>query len=203
MSCNPSIGGLAKGHMVKEIDALGGIMGLIADKTTIQFKRLNTRKGPAVRGTRVQCDKNLYCQEMANFLQSRKNMEILENEVASLMIDGNRVYGVILKDGVRIKSRTVVIATGTFMNAIMHIGTKKIQGGRVGEKASLGLSDQLTDRGFEVLRLKRALHQDFWKKVLIGQKPGPSMETGYTDPLVLKSKNADFTPDSLLSDKHH
>ena len=154
MSCNPSIGGLAKGHMVKEIDALGGVMGLVADKTTIQFKRLNTRKGPAVRGTRVQCDKNLYCREMVSFLQSQKNIKILENEVSSLIIDGDRVCGVILKDGVRIKSQTVVIATGTFMNAIMHIGDKKTQGGRVGEKASFGLSDQLIDRGFEVLRLK-------------------------------------------------
>ncbi len=154
LSCNPSIGGLAKGHMVKEIDALGGIMGFVADKTTIQFKRLNTRKGPAVRGTRVQCDKNLYCQEMVHFLRSRENMEILENEVSSLLIDKNRVKGVILKDGVEIKSQTVIITTGTFMNAIMHIGTKKIQGGRVGEKASMGLSDQLIDKGFEVLRLK-------------------------------------------------
>ncbi len=154
MSCNPSIGGLAKGHMVKEIDALGGIMGLVADKTTIQFKRLNKSKGPAVRGTRVQCDKNIYCQEMGCFLKLQENIKILENEVTSLLIDKNRVEGVVLKDGANIKSQTVIVTTGTFMNAIMHIGCRKIQGGRVGEKATLGLSDQLTDRGFEILRLK-------------------------------------------------
>ena len=154
MSCNPSIGGLAKGHMVKEIDALGGAMGLIADRTTIQFKKLNTRKGPAVRGTRVQCDKNLYCREMVNFLRSLENMEILQGEVTSLLIDGDRVLGVSLRDGTKIKSQTVVITTGTFMNAVMHVGSKKIMGGRVGEKASIGLSDQLLEKKFEVLRLK-------------------------------------------------
>ena len=154
MSCNPSIGGLAKGHMVKEIDALGGIMGLIADKTTIQFKRLNNSKGPAVRGTRVQCDKNFYCREMVHFLKFQENIKILENEVTSLLIDGNRVEGVVLKDGVNIKGQTVIITTGTFMNAIMHIGDRKTQGGRVGEKTISRLSNQLTDRGFEVLRLK-------------------------------------------------
>ena len=154
LSCNPSIGGLAKGHIVKEIDALGGVMGFIADKTTIQFKRLNTRKGPAVRGTRVQCDKNLYCQEMVNFLCSMENLKILEGEVTSLLINKDRVEGVTLKDGAEVKSHTVIITTGTFMKAVIHIGSKKILGGRAGEEATFGLSDQLVEKDFEVLRLK-------------------------------------------------
>lgn len=154
MSCNPSIGGLGKGHIVKEIDALGGAMGMVADRVTIQFKKLNTKKGPAVRGTRVQCDKNLYCQEMVSFLGSLQGLDLLEQDVQSLMIDNDAVHGVVLGDGSRVESQTVIITTGTFMNGVMHIGEKSFQGGRVGEKATIGLSDQLLDRGFEVLRLK-------------------------------------------------
>jgi tRNA uridine 5-carboxymethylaminomethyl modification enzyme len=154
MSCNPSIGGLGKGHIVKEIDALGGVMGMIADRVTIQFKKLNTRKGPAVRGTRVQCDKTLYCQEVTTLLKSAENIDLLETDVQSLIIEGDQVMGVQTKDGSQIKSQTVIITTGTFMNGVMHIGQTKIQGGRVGERATIGLSDQLLDRGFDVLRLK-------------------------------------------------
>lgn len=154
MSCNPSIGGLGKGHMVKEIDILGGPMGFVADKVTIQYKRLNSRKGPAVRGTRVQCDKDLYCQEMVNLIQNYPNLDCLESEVRSLVLEKDQAKGVVLSDGTKIESKTVIITTGTFMNAVMHIGDKKIQGGRVGEKATIGISDQLAERGFEVLRLK-------------------------------------------------
>lgn len=154
MSCNPSIGGLGKGHIVKEIDILGGPMGFVADKVTIQYKRLNSRKGPAVRGTRVQCDKDLYCSEMVSLLTNHPNLKVLESEVRSLIIDKEQVFGVTLNDGSQIQSKTVVITTGTFMNGVMHIGSKKIQGGRVGENATIGISDQLSERGFEVLRLK-------------------------------------------------
>ncbi|MEM7646191.1 MAG: tRNA uridine-5-carboxymethylaminomethyl(34) synthesis enzyme MnmG, partial [Pseudomonadota bacterium] len=154
MSCNPSIGGLGKGHIVKDIDALGGLMGMVADKVTIQFKRLNTKKGPAVRGTRVQCDKDLYCHEMVTRLQKLQNVDLLEADVSSLIIEKDVVKGIVLKDGSQIKSQTVIITTGTFMNGVMHIGLKRISGGRIGEKATVGLSDQLLERGFEVLRLK-------------------------------------------------
>ncbi len=154
MSCNPSIGGLGKGHIVKEIDALGGAMGMVADRVTIQFKKLNTKKGPAVRGTRVQCDKNLYCQEMVQFLRSLEGLDLLEQDVQSLIISKETVQGVVLGDGSKVESQTVIITTGTFMNGVMHIGEKSFRGGRVGEKATIGLSDQLLDRGFEVLRLK-------------------------------------------------
>jgi len=154
MSCNPSIGGLAKGHMVKEIDALGGRMGIEADKATVQFKRLNGKKGPAVRGTRVQCDKDIYCTNISSFIQSVENLEVIESEVSSLALSGSKVEGVFLNDGSRIESGAVVLATGTFMNGVLHIGHKKVSGGRVNEDATHGISDQLDNFGFKVFRLK-------------------------------------------------
>ena len=154
MSCNPSIGGLAKGHMVREVDVLGGEMGKAADETCIQFKRLNSKKGPAVRGSRAQCDKDLYVQYMVKKLQSSENLEILGTEIKALRLDGSKCVGVVTEDGVEISSSAVVITTGTFMNAVMHIGLKKIEGGRVGDKATIGISDQLRSFGFKVSRLK-------------------------------------------------
>lgn len=154
MSCNPSIGGLGKGHMVREIDVLGGAMGVAADATCIQFKRLNSRKGPAVRGSRAQCDKFLYGQHMIDLLKSTPNLELVESEAKTLILEGRRCTGVVLESGESLKSSAVVITTGTFMNAVMHIGLKQISGGRVGEKATKGISDQLREHGFAVQRLK-------------------------------------------------
>jgi tRNA uridine 5-carboxymethylaminomethyl modification enzyme len=154
MSCNPSIGGLAKGHMVREIDALGGEMGLAADATCLQFKRLNASKGPAVRGSRAQCDKSLYAEYMDARLRVQEHLELREGEVRSLLLKGSECEGVKLTDGSEIKSRMVVITTGTFLNGVMHIGLKSFSGGRVGEKATTGISDQLAAFGFKVQRLK-------------------------------------------------
>jgi len=154
MSCNPSIGGLAKGHMVREIDTLGGQMGYVADATCIQFKRLNSRKGPAVRGSRTQNDKHLYSHIMTQVILRQENLEMIESEVKSLILDSGICSGVVLKDGSRIHSKSVILTTGTFMNGVMHFGLKQIQGGRVGDEASIGLSDQLSEYGFEVRRLK-------------------------------------------------
>ena len=154
MSCNPSIGGLAKGHMVREIDALGGEMGRAADETCLQFKRLNARKGPAVRGSRAQCDKDLYVSYMNQKLLNQKHLELFQGDVESLLLEGSRCVGVKVKDGSEIKSKTVVITTGTFLNGVMHIGLKSYSGGRVGEKATTGISDQLSSFGFRVQRLK-------------------------------------------------
>ncbi|MBX3019239.1 MAG: tRNA uridine-5-carboxymethylaminomethyl(34) synthesis enzyme MnmG [Bdellovibrionaceae bacterium] len=159
MSCNPSIGGLAKGHMVREIDILGGEMGLVADLTCLQFKRLNSRKGPAVRGTRVQSDKEKYAREMKTRLQSQANLTVMQGEVKSLLLGKNSAgqalaEGVILQDGSVIRAKTVILTTGTFMNGVMHMGSVQTAGGRVGDQASLGLSDQLKSFGFEVKRLK-------------------------------------------------
>jgi len=172
MSCNPSIGGLAKGHMVREIDVLGGQMGLAADETCIQFKRLNASKGPAVRGTRVQSDKALYSQYMTNILKNDSNISLLQGEVKRLILEKDLCVGVVLQDGSEIFSKATVITAGTFMNGVMHIGLTQTSGGRVGDKASIGLSNQLADFGFTVRRLKTGtparLHKDSidWSKTL-------------------------------------
>ncbi|MBV2167231.1 MAG: tRNA uridine-5-carboxymethylaminomethyl(34) synthesis enzyme MnmG [Bdellovibrio sp.] len=154
MSCNPSIGGLAKGHMVREIDVLGGQMGIAADETCIQYKRLNSSKGPAVRGTRVQNDKHLYSQFQTEALKNQENLDLLEGEVKRLILEKDLCVGVVLQDGSEIFSKATVITTGTFMNGVMHIGLRQEAGGRVGDKPSVGLSDQLAQFGFEVKRLK-------------------------------------------------
>ncbi len=154
MSCNPSIGGLAKGHMVRELDVLGGQMALAADQSCIQFKRLNSSRGPAVRGTRVQSDKHEYSRYMSEILRSQENLELLAADVAEVLIEREVAKGVRLRDGSEIFARKVILTTGTFMNGILHLGLNKTSGGRVGEKASVGLSDQLRSLGFEVRRLK-------------------------------------------------
>jgi tRNA uridine 5-carboxymethylaminomethyl modification enzyme len=170
MSCNPSIGGLAKGHMVREVDVMGGEMGRAADETCIQFKRLNARKGPAVRGSRAQCDKDLYSHYMTRVLRTQKNLGVLQAEVKRLVLDGSRCRGVELEDGSAIYAKAVIVTTGTFMNGVMHIGLERLGGGRVGDKATTGLSDQLAAFGFKVRRLKTGtpprLHRDSidWSK---------------------------------------
>jgi tRNA uridine 5-carboxymethylaminomethyl modification enzyme len=172
MSCNPSIGGLAKGHMVREIDVLGGQMGFAADETCIQFKRLNASKGPAVRGTRVQSDKALYSQHMTSQLKNHPNISLLRGEVKRLILEKDLCVGVVLQDGSEIHGKAVVITVGTFMNGVMHIGLTHTPGGRVGDKASIGLSNQLADFGFTVRRLKTGtparLHKDSidWSKTV-------------------------------------
>lgn len=154
MSCNPSIGGLAKGHMVREIDVMGGEMGLAADATCIQFKRLNSNRGPAVRGSRVQNDKHLYSQYMTQKLFTQPNLTVRQGEVKRLILDKDLCVGVVLPDGSQIRSKATVITTGTFMNGVMHVGLTQTSGGRVGDQASIGLSDQLREFGFNVQRLK-------------------------------------------------
>ncbi len=154
MSCNPSIGGLAKGHMVRELDVLGGQMGEVADETCIQFKRLNSSRGPAVRGTRVQSDKIKYSRRMSQLVADQNNLTVLESEVKCLILDGDRCRGVVLPDQAQVFARVVILTTGTFMNGVMHFGLKQVQGGRIGDRASIGLSDQLKSFGLNVQRLK-------------------------------------------------
>ena len=154
MSCNPSIGGLGKGHIVREIDVLGGRMGQAADESCIQFKRLNSSKGPAVRGSRMQCDKDVYSAYMSSVALNTENLSVLEGEVQSLILEKNVCVGVVTKEKTSIRSQTVILATGTFMRGVMHIGKQQIEGGRVGDKSAIGISDQLADHGFYVTRLK-------------------------------------------------
>jgi tRNA uridine 5-carboxymethylaminomethyl modification enzyme len=154
MSCNPAIGGLAKGHLVREIDALGGAMGRAADACGIQFRLLNRSRGPAVRGPRAQQDKELYHRRMLRELAGTPNLTLLEGEVAQLVIEGCRIRGVRLAGGREVASRTVVMTTGTFLRGLMHVGEDRTPGGRVGEGTSNALSDALRRQGFRMGRFK-------------------------------------------------
>ncbi|HXX50373.1 MAG TPA: tRNA uridine-5-carboxymethylaminomethyl(34) synthesis enzyme MnmG [Xanthobacteraceae bacterium] len=153
MSCNPSIGGLGKGHLVREIDALDGLMGRVADAAGIQFRMLNRRKGPAVRGPRAQADRRLYAAAMQSAIRSIANLAVIEAEVDDLLGDG-RAEGVRLSDGQMLAARAVVLTTGTFLRGLIHIGERQIPAGRMGEAPALGLSRTLECAGFELGRLK-------------------------------------------------
>src|SRR3954471_21718104 len=181
MSCNPAIGGLAKGQMVREIDALGGLMGIATDNTGIQFRMLNRSKGPAVWGPRAQADKYKYAKEVQRLLSTCANLTIVRGEVAEIAVDRATgappvsaaqpqdedrfaqthgrgahatVTGVVLADGTTLTCRAVIVTTGTFLRALMHTGERKTEGGRVGEAAARGLSVCLKRLGFELGRLK-------------------------------------------------
>jgi tRNA uridine 5-carboxymethylaminomethyl modification enzyme len=153
LSCNPSIGGSAKGHLVKEIDAIGGIMPLIADRSGLQFKMLNTSKGPAIWSPRSQNDKFLYPKYARQVLKQTKNLEILQGTVEKLLISNKEVYGVIY-NGQEIRCKALILCGGTFLNGMMYTGKEKTIGGRVNEKAAQGLSNSLLEHGFEIGRLK-------------------------------------------------
>jgi len=154
MSCNPAIGGLAKGHLVKEIDALGGEMGRNIDATGIQFRVLNTKKGPAVRASRAQADKQLYRLRMKNIMELQDRLDLKQVEVTALHLEGGAVAGVDTRGGVRFLAKTVILTTGTFMRGLIHIGLVNYPGGRAGDLPSVGLSERLMDYGFDVGRLK-------------------------------------------------
>ena len=154
MACNPAVGGLAKGHLVKEIDALGGVMGHLADLTGIQFRTLNLSKGPAVRGTRIQCDKQAYRLAMKSLLEKDPRIHLREAMVERLLVEDGRVVGVVETLGLTYKARAVLITTGTFLNGLIHIGECRIPAGRAGEFAATGLAANLADLGFRMGRLK-------------------------------------------------
>lgn len=154
MSCNPAIGGLGKGHLVREIDALDGLMGRVADASGIQFRLLNRRKGPAVRGPRTQADRKLYAAAMQQAIADQNLLEVIEAEVDDLEIDHGRVAAVKLADGRRLACGGVVLTTGTFLRGLIHIGEKKIVAGRMNEQASMGLSGTMARAGFKLGRLK-------------------------------------------------
>jgi len=153
MSCNPAIGGLGKGHMVREIDALGGAMGLNTDATAIQFRILNAKKGPSVRAPRAQCDKKAYQFRMKWILEKEPNLDLHQGNIASLLVENDQVKGAETVLGVRYEASAVVITTGTFMRGLMHVGMQNQQGGRMGDAPST-LSDDLRRLGFEVRRFK-------------------------------------------------
>src|SRR6056297_2180976 len=154
MSCNPAIGGLGKGHLVREIDALDGVMGRVADRAGIQFRLLNRRKGPAVQGPRAQADRRIYRQEMLRALAARDNLQIIEGEAADFRMEGEAVAGVVLADGSEIAARAVILTTGTFLRGVIHIGDVARPGGRMGDPPSLRLAQRIDSFGLPLGRLK-------------------------------------------------
>ena len=176
MPCNPAVGGIGKGHLVKEIDALGGEIGRNTDKAGIQFRMLNTRKGPAVRATRVQCDKALYRTAMQDTLAHQPNLEIVSGTANRLLTKGGAIRGVVTDSGETVHAKAIIITSGTFLKGLIHIGMSHMPGGRGGEAPSEHLSDCMRDFGFEVGRLKTGtpprLHRDTIDFDVMGVQPG-------------------------------
>ena len=154
MSCNPAIGGLGKGHLVREIDAMDGVMGRVADAAGIQFRLLNRRKGPAVQGPRAQADRKLYHQAMLAEMTTTLQLEVLEGEVVDFVMSGDRIAGVMLQDGAQVTARAVVLTTGTFLRGVIHIGDVSRPGGRMGDTPSVRLAQRLDDLALPLGRLK-------------------------------------------------
>ena len=154
MSCNPAVGGIAKGHVVREIDALGGIMGRVIDRTGIQFRLLNRSRGPAVQSPRAQADRSLYRTEMRRVLEATPNLHLRQGQVIKLIVENNEVIGVEMQDTRRFGAKAVVVATGTFLNGTIHTGQRTFSAGRAGEPASIELAENLKQLGFPVGRLK-------------------------------------------------
>ncbi len=154
MSCNPAIGGLGKGHLVREIDAMDGLMGRAADRAGIQFRLLNRRKGPAVQGPRAQADRRIFRETIQSFLAGRPGLKIIEGEVTDLVMRGDRASGVVLADGAEIHAGAVVLTTGTFLRGVIHIGDEQRPGGRMGDKPSIRLAERIDSFGLPLGRLK-------------------------------------------------
>ena len=154
MSCNPAIGGLGKGHLVREIDALDGIMGVAADSAGIQFRLLNRKKGPAVQGPRTQADRRLYKNAIQNQILVRENLDVIEAEVSDLIVQSERIGGVELSDGSKITAKAVILTTGTFLRGVIHIGDESHSGGRMGDRPSIALAERLSSYNLPIGRLK-------------------------------------------------
>lgn len=187
MSCNPAIGGLGKGHLVREVDALDGIMGRVADQAGIQFRLLNRRKGPAVQGPRAQADRKLYKLAMSAELSNTEHLSILEGEVTDLIMKGDQVSGVVLHDGSEIYSHAVILTTGTFLRGLIHIGDFKKPGGRMGDQPSVQLAKRIDGFGLDMGRLKTGTPPRLDRKTInwdkLDQQPGDE------DPVVFSFLN--------------
>jgi len=154
MSCNPAMGGIAKGQIVREIDAMGGYSGIVADKSAIQFKMLNLSKGPAMWSPRTQNDRMLFAEEWRLALENTPNLDFFQDMVKQLIVENNKVVGVVTSLGIEIKGRSVVLTNGTFLNGLIHVGDKQLGGGRMGEPRAFGITEQLVSLGFEAGRMK-------------------------------------------------
>ena len=148
MSCNPAMGGVAKGQIVREIDALGGYSGIVSDKTAIQFRMLNRSKGPAMWSPRTQNDRMLFAGEWRKMLEDTPNVDFWQDMVSGLIVEDGKLKGVVSSMGIKFYSKAVVLTNGTFLNGLIHIGEKRFGGGRTGEKASTGITEQLVGLGF-------------------------------------------------------
>ncbi|HPF40966.1 MAG TPA: tRNA uridine-5-carboxymethylaminomethyl(34) synthesis enzyme MnmG [Phycisphaerae bacterium] len=188
MSCNPAIGGIGKGQMVREIDALGGLMGLATDVGGIQFRMLNRRKGPAVQAPRAQCDRRLYAGAVQRLIAATPNLDVIEGCVDTLDVRDGEVRGLTLQDSRHFDCRAIVITTGTFLRALMHTGEQKTEGGRVGEGTAVGLSATLRDLGFELGRLKT------------GTPPRLARDSIRYDALEVQPADDELTPFSFMND---
>jgi len=154
MSCNPAMGGIAKGQIVREIDAMGGYSGIVSDVSAIQFKMLNKSKGPAMWSPRVQSDRMRFAEEWRLMLENTPNLDFYQEMVCGLLFEKDTIIGVVTNLGIKIRSKTVVLTNGTFLNGLIHIGDKQFGGGRAGESASYGITEDLIKIGFESGRMK-------------------------------------------------
>src|SRR5436190_2764801 len=206
MSCNPAIGGLAKGHLAREIDALGGEMGKCTDMTGLQFRMLNTKKGPAVWAPRAQCDKKAYQFRMKWICERQPNLDLRQGQTSRLLFEAGKVLGVQTTLDVQYHGETVIVTTGTFLQGLMHIGSNRQSGGRAGEAAAMGLSGSLKELGLELGRLKtgtppRLLKRsiDFSKtEVQPGDEPVPYFSHWKDDLFHVEQKQSAHPPNSQM-----
>ena len=195
MSCNPAIGGLAKGQIVKEIDVLGGIMGFATDASGLQFKVLNKTKGKSVWSPRAQVDKRSYEKLVSLNIKKTKNIETLEGEAVEVLTRGGRVIGVTLRDKTRIYSNSVILTCGTFLSGLIHIGQKKIRAGRMGEAGAEGLTESLISLGFKSARLKTGTPPRLDKNTIDWEKT--KVVYGDKRPLPFSYRTKNFSPPSV------
>src|SRR4026207_925877 len=210
MSCNPAIGGLAKGHLAREIDALGGEMGKNTDMTGLQFRMLNTKKGPAVRAPRAQCDKKAYQFRLKWVCERTQNLDIQQAQTSRLLHRDGQVYGVETTSEVQYLGTTVVVTTGTFLRGLMHIGSNRQSGGRAGEAAAMGLSGSLKEIGLELGRLKTGTPPRLLRRSIDlsktepqhGDEPVPYFSYWKDDMFHVEHLNGSVAPLSLSSGKY-
>ncbi|MFA9196376.1 MAG: tRNA uridine-5-carboxymethylaminomethyl(34) synthesis enzyme MnmG [Aliarcobacter sp.] len=201
MSCNPAIGGLAKGHIVREIDALGGEMGINTDATAIQVRMLNASKGPSVRGPRAQCDKKAYQFRMKYALEQQAHLDLKQGQISELIVENGEVCGIITNLGVRYNTKKTVITTGTFLKALMHVGDRNVAGGRMGDGSS-GFSDELKRLGFQVERLKTGTPPRLNKRSIDFTKMEPQHGDNPTPNFSYMVDTIDKTSDQIFTLNH-
>ncbi len=192
MSCNPAIGGTAKGHLVREIDALGGEMATAADRAGTHFVTLNASKGPAVRATRVLCERDVYAQRMQDIVLRQPSLTVEEGECAELLVDGGRIAGVRMADGRTFAARAVVVTTGTFLSALMHVGSEQSAGGRLGDAAATGLSASLRELGFTLGRFKTGTPARLLRDSIDWARCTPQPGLSSPRPFSLRTRLEDF-----------